>query len=272
MRIRRNRLPRLGGVIVVLAVAGPMGVTAADAYADDVRPVTLDISEKTLGSYLVQWRVPRVLPPSAMPGPVLPITCRADDRVSTEELAAAWINRQSYQCDDSLAGQQVGIAFPVLSVAMSTLVRVELLSGERYSHMLLPGEDFWQVPDVDAGGFRRFARGARRAVTAGARHALHPAPLALLLAVCLIGAAQSLRLASVFAAGQVVAAVASTMSGLQASSGLAEVAVAVAAGILARQALLPPGERRQLVALAAATGILHGLALANILPPPVGYS
>ncbi len=207
-----------------------------------------------------------------MPGPVLPITCRADGRVSTEELAAAWINRQSYQCDDSLAGQQVGIAFPVLSVAMSTLVRVELLSGERYSHMLLPGEDFWQVPDVDAGGFPRFARGARRAVIAGARHALHPAHLALLLAVCLIGAAQSLRLAGVFAGGQVVAAVASTVSGLQASSGMAEVAVAVGAGILARQALLPPGERRQLVALAAAAGIIHGLALNNILPAPAGYS
>ncbi len=272
MSIRRDRLPQLAGMIVALAVAGPMGVTATDAHADDVRPVTVDISEKTPGSYLVQWRVPRVMSPSSMPGPVLPITCRADSRVRTEELAAAWINRQSYKCDDSLAGQQVGIAFPVLNVAMSTLVRVELLSGERYSHMLLPGENFWRVPDADAGGFRRFARGARQAVTAGARHALHPAHLALLLAVCLIGAAQSLRLAGVFAAGQVVAVVASTVSGLQVSSGLAEVAVAVAAGILARQALLPPRERRQLLALAAAAGIIHGLGLANILPPPDGYS
>ena len=257
--------------IAAIAACATAAVVAT-ASADDVRPIHLEITERTPGGFLVQWRVPRVMAPNAMPGPVLPDHCRADGRVSVEELAAAWINRQSYACSGDLAGYEVGMAFPQLNVAMSTLVRVELLSGDSYSHMLLPGGSSWRVPDVDAGGFPRLARRANQAVIAGARHALRPVHIALLLAVCLIGAAQSLRLASIFATGQVVAVAVSAVTGLQATGGLAEVAVAVAAGILARQALLPPQERRQLFALASAAGIVHGLGLATILPPPAGDS
>ena len=39
-----------------------------------------------------------------------------------------------------LAGQQIGIDYPFLNATISTLLRVELLSGDRYAHMLVPGE------------------------------------------------------------------------------------------------------------------------------------
>jgi len=270
-RGRRGRpsFRRAACIAAITALATVAVVTAASA--DDVRPVHLEITERTPGSFLVQWRVPRVMAPSSMPGPVLPDHCRADGRVSVEELAAAWINRQSYACSEDLSGYEIGMAFPQLNVAMSTLVRVKLLSGESYSHMLLPGEPSWRIPDLDAGGFPRFARQANGAVTAGALHALHPAHIALLLAVCLFGSAQGLRLAGTFTAGQVVGVGVFAMTGVQAGGGLAEVGVAVAAGILARQALLPPQDRRQLVALAAAAGLVHGLGLTGAVVVPASY-
>ena len=255
-------------VATVALAAMPIVATAA---ADDVRPVHLEITETTPGDFLVQWRVPRVMAPTSMPGPVLPEHCRADDRVSVEELAAAWINRQSYVCSDALAGHEIRMVFPQLNVAMSTLVRVELLSGDSYSHMLLPGESSWRVPDADAGGFPRLAREASRAVWVGGRHALHPAHIALLLAACLFGSVGGLRLSGTFTVGQVAGLGVSAVLGIQATAGLAEVGVAVAGGILARQALLAPEDRRQLAALAGAAGAVHGLGLAAVLAPPASY-
>ncbi len=270
-RGRRGRRPLWRAACIAAIAACATVPFVPTVSADDVRPVHLEITERTPGGYLVQWRVPRVMAPTSMPGPVLPEHCRADDRVSVEELAAAWINRQSYVCSEDLAGHEVGMAFPQLNVAMSTLVRVEMLSGDSYSHMLLPGELSWRIPDVDAGGFPRLAREASRAVVAGGRHALHPAHIALLLAICLFGSALGLRLAGVFTAGQVVGVGVFAAIGIQASGGLAEVGVAVAAGILARQALLDAQERRQLGALAVAAGVVHGLGLASILAPPASY-
>lgn len=266
----RRRARSLGTVLAVASLA--VAALATTAAADDVRPVHLEITETTPGDFLVQWRVPKVMAPTMMPGPVLPDHCRADDRVSVEELAAAWINRQSYVCAEELPGHEIGMAFPQLNVALSTLVRVELLSGDSFSHMLLPGEPSWRVPDIDAGGFPRLARDASRAVVAGAWHALHPAHVALLLALCLFGSAQGLRLAGLFTTGQVAGVIVFAAAGTQAGAGLAELAVAVAAGVLARQALLEPGARRQLGALAVAGGVAHGLGVAGIVAPPTTFA
>ncbi len=58
---------------------------AAPALAHEGQPVQVQIREQEPGVFLVQWRVPKVLPIDAMPALVLPDHCRAEgERVVLE--------------------------------------------------------------------------------------------------------------------------------------------------------------------------------------------
>ena len=135
----------------VFLILGALFV-ASSAKADGIRPVTLKVAEQEAGKLLVQWRVPKQLPPRAIPSPVLPESCRPAGERSVIERQATWFVRQAYRCPDGLAGQTLGVDYPFPNVTISTLVHVELLSGERFAHMLAPGEDSWRVPDSGSGG------------------------------------------------------------------------------------------------------------------------
>jgi hypothetical protein len=58
---------RKRSVLLCVVVCGLM--SAIPAWADDVRPVQIQIREREPGSFLVQWRVPQVIPVRAMPSP-----------------------------------------------------------------------------------------------------------------------------------------------------------------------------------------------------------
>ena len=270
MSVALRSVCRLTILIVGIVLVGLPGTTTV---ADGIQPVTLTLKEQESNRFLAQWRVPKQLPPSAIPSPVLPGSCRTVGERSVTERAGAWLVQQKYVCAEGLAGQDVGIEYPILNATVSTLLSVELLSGDRYAHMLPPGEPGWRVPTSSADDSRRWARDARKAVMAGTGHfagsGLHI--LFALVLVLLGGLGVSVRLASGFAAGQLVAVAVSSASGFQFGAPLAEIGVAAAVALLAREALRPPEERRQLVALAAIAGLVHGLGLTHLVPPSVGY-
>ena len=90
--------------------------------------------------------------------------------------------------------------------------------------------------------------------------------LGFLLVVCLLGGARvGVRLATAFFLAQVVAVVFGWFSGVQLEGPLAEIGVAVATVLLAREALRPPESRTQLTVLAACAGVAHGLGIGNIV-------
>jgi hypothetical protein len=61
---------------------------ASPAAADDVRPIQIQIREREPNAFLVQWRVPKLLPVQAMPEPVLPAECVPDgERVLLDQQA-----------------------------------------------------------------------------------------------------------------------------------------------------------------------------------------
>lgn len=252
-------------VVVLLAACG----TAA--FADGILPVTLKLKEQEANRFLAQWRVPKQLPPSAIPSPVLPDSCRSVGDKAVTERPSAWFVRQSYVCTEGLAGKSVGVDYPFLNATVSTLVRVELLSGDRYAHMLSPGERSWRVPAATAIDARARFRDARRAVLAGLHHfASNGVHVAFALVLVLLGGLTlSTRLALAFTVGQLVAITVHAASGLQIGSALAEVGVAASVVLLAREALRPPTERRQLAVLAAAAGLFHGLGLSHLVQSSV---
>jgi hypothetical protein len=90
--------------------------------------------------------------------------------------------------------------------------------------------------------------------------------IAFLIVLCLLGGARvGVRLATAFFLAQVVGVIVGRLSGIQLDAPLAEIGVAVATVLLAREALRPLESRTQLTVLAACAGVAHGLGIANIV-------
>ena len=251
----------VAGIAIALAVAAPTAV------ADDVRPVQVAVRELPSGAFDVQWSVPKVMPPQAMPGPRLPAQCRPEGPRTFIDNPTAWLTRQVYRCPDGLAGQALGISFPFPNTGLSTLLRVEFVSGERYAHMLNPGEDSWQIPEAAAGGFPQFLREAQRAALSGVNLFLNDwVYLAFVVALCLLGGVRvTVRLLTVFLVAQVAGVVFGSFSGVQLAAPLAQIGVALAAVLLATEVLRPPDGRNQLGAIAIVAGVVHGLGLHSLV-------
>lgn len=276
-----------------------LAILPTPARPDVAPPAHLRIVERDPGVYELDWRVPLSLPPDAAPHPELPDRCRprGDPRVVEESAARRF--SQDWRCDESLAGQPVGMRYPDPRLMLSTVVRVELVSGDRFAHVLNPGERSWRLPEGTAAPDR--LRQARRAVLAGAGHALGSwAHLAFMLATGVLAAAAArgafsqrdvpaaapsgtvippgpgpasatgaVRLVTAFSLGQLVGA---PLAG-RLPPGLVPataIVLGAAAALLAREALRPAASTRPMAAVAAAAGLLHGLGLAGALAGGAG--
>ncbi len=255
---------RLWLVLSALAVA----MAVAPAFGDVTRPVHVQIKEREPGSFLVQWRVPKVLPVRAMPTPVLPESCRPEGERIFLDQPSGWMNRQVYRCSEGLLGKTVGISYPMPNPTISTVIRVEFLSGERFAQSLDPLEESWQLPAGNIGAIDAWLRDARLATLTGTRHVVgHWVHVAFLLALILLGGATgSIRLVSAFAVGQLTAVVLTAVIGRAFEPAAAEICVAIAVAFLARETLRAQPEQRRIDGLAAGAGLFHGLALAALLP------
>jgi hypothetical protein len=160
------------------------------------------------------------------------------------------------------------MSFPVYNPSINTVIRVELLSGERFAHALTPKEESWRVPEANVGSVAAWLREARLAVVSGVRHILgNWVHVAFLLALILLGGATgSIRLITAFAVGQLVAVVVTALLGRTFEPRVAEICVAIAVAFLAREVLRPLPLRRRMDGLAVAAGLFHGLALVSLLP------
>ncbi len=253
-------------VLLVLAVL----TVAAAALADGVPPMQVQITEREPRVFVVQWRVPAAIPAEAQPRPVLPDACDPEGPVVTTDTPGGRLHEQIYRCADGLAGQTIAVNYPLSSSALTTLVRVELLSGVRHAHAFAAMETAWQVPDAGAEGLAGWLGHLQATVTSGVRHAVtQPALLLLILALASFGGAgRAVMLATAFAAGQIGGLGVAILAGGGLPHAAAAICVAVAVVYLAHQARRPEHDRRRLGGLATASGIFHGLAVASL--PAVG--
>jgi hypothetical protein len=254
----------------LLSAALTVAVAATHPSAADVGPpAQLQISETESGVFSVQWRVPKTLPPRAIPRPELPESCRGEGDPTGTDNADAWFFRREWRCESGIAGQSVGMLYPFPEFALTTVVRVDLLSGDRFAHVLEQGENSWLLPEGTSPPDR--LREAQRAVVAGAAHvATSWVHLSFLLVLGLLrDHRQSLAAVSAFSVGQLAGLAASGwVPGLDAAT--AEIGLATAVALLAREALRPADQRRRISALAIAAGLIHGSGLAAELSTSLG--
>ena len=119
-------IPSLRSAGRLLVLFAGISFLGASAVADGIMPVTLKLREQESNRFLARWRVPKQLPPRAIPSPVLPDSCRAVGERTVTERPGAWFVRQAYLCPDGLSGQTIGVDYPFLNATVSTLLRVEL--------------------------------------------------------------------------------------------------------------------------------------------------
>ena len=253
---------RLSAVALAITLASP------PVAADDVRPIQIQIREREPGAFLVQWRVPKLLPIQAMPNPVLPEECAPEGERILLDQPGSWVNQQAFRCEGGLSGKAVGIHYPIRDPQYTTVVLVELLSGERFAHAYAPAEDSWVVPNVEAGSIAAWLNGAGAAVTTGGAHILgHWVHVTFLLALCLLGGMLgSIRLATAFAAGQVAAVFITAVAGGGVDPLVPEICAAIAVVFLARESHRNDSSERRILGLSAGAGLFHGLSLAGVLP------
>jgi hypothetical protein len=264
----KGRLPPATTIIGALVLS--CSVVASSAVADIGPPAHLQVTERERGVFSVRWRVPDVLPPNAVPTPMLPPGCEPEGDVDVTRSAGAWLFAQTWVCSASLAGGEVGLRFPFPDLALTTVARVDLLSGDRYARLLTPGEPPWRLPEgtvvVDPLG------AARSAVLLGAAHVAGGlAHLALIVAVALLGRVRRpLWLLGMFTGGQVAGALVVAVAGRGFAPGFGELSVGLAAALLARETLFPAAQRRRLLVLSGTSGILHGLTVDSLIAARLG--
>lgn len=117
-------------------------------WAHELRPVYLEVLEQAEGMFQVQWKSPLSLPEP--PTVVMPEACRPEAAPLHSRLSDAVLVRQPYRCKQGISGSRIGLNFPGANPAVTTIVQVNLLSGEQHAGMLAPGEVHWQVPERES--------------------------------------------------------------------------------------------------------------------------
>ncbi len=227
------------------------------------------VVETEADRYRVTWRVPTVLPARAVPAPRLPEGCEPIGDRSVTSQPGAWLFEQAWSCVAPITGREVGIVYPFGEFALTTVARVELLSGDRFARVISPGDPPWRLPEgttaPDPVGV------SADAALAGVSHALRsPVHLLFIVVTAALGVSAAPSVITAFTAGQ-LAGVFLTAGPVPPLGGIpAEILFAVAVALLARQALHPEAERKGLRPIAVAAGLAHGLAVTGLVTADLG--
>jgi hydrogenase/urease accessory protein HupE len=129
----------VASILTVLALL----FSVDDTNAHESRPLFVEIVEKAPNTFAVTWKIP----PSALsvtsPVVVMPEVCAAVAPAAGTRL----VKRQLYRCKSDLSGEKIRIEFPRYNPSISTLFRLQRLSGEKHTAIQGPKEPAWIVPD-----------------------------------------------------------------------------------------------------------------------------
>lgn len=133
-----NRMHRLASLFFVSCAI----LFAHAAAAHEARPLFVEVIERAPGLFSVSWKTPPSVPAFNAPD----VTISAGCRPNKDAVQSANLSSRIYRCDGGLSGETVGIAYPTANPSVSTLIRLELFSGETRSVVLGPQETSWDVP------------------------------------------------------------------------------------------------------------------------------
>ena len=117
------------------------GATTANAH--ESRPLYVEILEKAPNTFAVTWKIPPSALTVSSPVVIMPEVCAA----SAPPAGAQLVKRQLFRCKNDLSGEHIRIDFPRYNPSISTLFRLQRLSGEKHTAIQGPNDSAWLVPD-----------------------------------------------------------------------------------------------------------------------------
>ncbi len=251
---------RLAATLFAAALA--LICTAVAAAAHESRPLYVEIVEKAPNRFAVTWKIP----PSALavtsPHVVFPEQCSANAPPAGSDL----VKRQLFTCRSDLSGAEVRIAFPRYNPSLSTLFRLERLSGEKHTVVKSPDEPAWTIPDREA-----TASVARQYLALGVEHILLGFDHLLFIA-CLVFIAGTLRRVLItitgFTLAHSITLALAALNVVRVPVPPVEAAIALSIVFLAAEIAR---ERRDTltwrfpITVAVSFGLLHGFGFASVL-------
>ncbi len=161
------------------------------------------ITEIEPGSYRVTWRVPTVLRARTVPRPLLPEGCEPVGEQSVTSQPGAWVFERTWTCGAPITGREIGIEYPFGDLALTTVARVDLLSGDRFARVISPGDPAWRLPEGTATPDQVGL--SADAALAGVSHAFRsPVHLVFIVVAAALGLAAAPLVITGFTAGQLV--------------------------------------------------------------------
>ncbi|MEE8296129.1 MAG: HupE/UreJ family protein [Sphingomonadales bacterium] len=243
----------------MLGFAGPVS-------AHESRPVFIDIVEQEENLFSVGWQVPPSVPYFNYPSVVLPESCEAMAPERIIPGSGAYARQRLFLCTEGLSGLEVGVSFPVLNPSVTTLIRLELLSGEKHTRLLSPKESLWRVPEAES-----VSGVAREYFGLGFDHILSGYDHLLFLA-CLILIAGTWRRILITVTGFTIA---HSITLALAALGIFRVPIppvdaAIALSIVFLATEIARGRKNSLtwrypIAVSSSFGLLHGFGFASVL-------
>ncbi|RVQ67528.1 hypothetical protein EKN06_06085 [Croceicoccus ponticola] len=243
---------------VLVRVAAMLGLVAAPAIAHEIRPLVVEIEQRTSRSASVRVVAPDSLPAGNLPVVILPGDC------SPARVEAG--SSRPVTCARSLAGRDVTIHYPLFNPAVSTMLRYgkgtgsDTGAGELYA----PDDLVLTVPAADAApSLASFFLAGIDHILGGIDH--------LLFLVCLLALCSSARMVLLTVTGFTIG---HSITLLLSVAGLglppAPVEALIALSIVVMAAAFLRGEvgwllGRRPVLVAAGIGLLHGFGFAGFL-------
>jgi len=237
-----------------------------EVSAHESRPVFIGLTEQEPDLFLVQWQVPPSVPEFNYPSVILPETCVATAPERIVPGSGAYARQRPYLCTGGLSGLDVGVSFPVMNPSITTLIRLQLLSGEKHTRLLSPKESLWRVParESTSGVAREYFGLGFLHILGGYDH--------LLFLGCLILIARTWRRILITVTGFTIA---HSITLALAALGIFRVPIPPVEAVIALSILflateIARGRKNSLtwkypIAVASSFGLLHGFGFAAVL-------
>ena len=119
---------------------------SSNAFADDARPLHIEINEIGENAFELQWKIPPSVPAPSYPHVYLD-GCSATTNKQVSRIGASIVQKQAYHCDQ--AHPIVTIEYPRANPSISTIIRFHRLSGEDHTKLMSQEELTWRIPEKE---------------------------------------------------------------------------------------------------------------------------
>ncbi len=153
-------------IIAVLTLL-TVSIAATSAFADEARPVYVEVAQQTETEYLLKWKIPPVMPAGQEPAVELRHnSCGLSDG-SIAGRPAGLVGKKRYSCSQSNPVFSIELIYPRSNPALTSLVVYKSLDGDPLQVFSGPEKTLMELPLASSS-----AAVAKQYIVAGIEHIL----------------------------------------------------------------------------------------------------